>query len=159
MTKDNDSNADLDLNLDDFDLEGSSSDLSMNDPDGTGGGVSDQAADDDSVELEELFGPDDDFDFSKKEEVNLNFDDHLETSATVAAEAGLELNDSLGHDAGLDLESAGDSALDGVGVDSDADGLVAPVADAVADAADAVCLLYTSPSPRDRQKSRMPSSA
>ena len=26
-------------------------------------------------------------------------------------------------------------------------------------AVDAVCLLYTSPSPRDRQKSRMPSSA
>ena len=26
-------------------------------------------------------------------------------------------------------------------------------------AADEVCLLYTSPSPRDRQKSRMPSSA
>ena len=29
----------------------------------------------------------------------------------------------------------------------------------VADSSETVCLLYTSPSPRDRQKSRMPSSA
>ena len=33
------------------------------------------------------------------------------------------------------------------------------VADALSDANRYVCLLYTSPSPRDRQKSRMPSSA
>ena len=30
---------------------------------------------------------------------------------------------------------------------------------AITDKKDVVCLLYTSPSPRDRQKSRMPSSA
>ena len=34
-----------------------------------------------------------------------------------------------------------------------------PMLDYVFDSLDNLCLLYTSPSPRDRQKSRMPSSA
>ena len=38
-------------------------------------------------------------------------------------------------------------------VDAEADGIVKHLAEP------GVCLLYTSPSPRDRQKSRMPSSA
>ena len=42
-------------------------------------------------------------------------------------------------------------------VDADPQGATAEWYDA--DPMDGVCLLYTSPSPRDRQKSRMPSSA
>ena len=42
---------------------------------------------------------------------------------------------------------------------NDAGELSINVGDEVHVALDSVCLLYTSPSPRDRQKSRMPSSA
>ena len=50
----------------------------------------------------------------------------------------------------LPIDTNGNGAFDAVEVDSDADG--------ISDLLEA-CLLYTSPSPRDRQKSRMPSSA
>ena len=48
-------------------------------------------------------------------------------------------------------------------IESDADNLAFVVASGIKAAeepcSDSLCLLYTSPSPRDRQKSRMPSSA
>ena len=89
MNNDNDSNADLDLNLDDeFDLENSDSNLSLDDNlDPT----ADAIASDDSVELDDLFGDsDDEFDFSKKEEISLDF------SATDAMDqAGDDASESL----------------------------------------------------------------
>ena len=41
----------------------------------------------------------------------------------------------------------------------DGDALELLIADPASGAQERICLLYTSPSPRDRQKSRMPSSA
>ena len=73
MKNDNDSNADLDLNLnDEFELEDSSPELSF-DGQPTSEDSDSRAKDDDSVELDDLFGDsNDEFDFSKKEEIDLD---------------------------------------------------------------------------------------
>ena len=88
MTNENDSNADLDINLDEFDLESSDADLSLDSPTDPAPESAAQSDDDDSIELDDLFGDsDDDFNFSKKEEISLDFDGAPETVADAQQDA------------------------------------------------------------------------
>ena len=67
---------------------------------------------------------------------------------------------------GIGIGLIGRGAMDAIGRQPDASNkilvaaiVIAALVEGIAFAALFACLLYTSPSPRDRQKSRMPSSA
>ena len=80
----------------------------------------------------------------------------IDVTAADLYDAGTEENDVMGLPfvPAADGTTATDTA-DGIALVTDG---LAPYVDAVT-APGTTCLLYTSPSPRDRQKSRMPSSA
>ena len=109
------------------------------------------------------------------DEAVINFGDDQEVTLTHVADAGLLLNSDnylTFRDAALKIHSSADGQLD---IDADTELEIATTtldlngaldvsgasqfSGAVTVGVDDTCLLYTSPSPRDRQKSRMPSSA
>ena len=73
--------------------------------------------------------------------------------------SGMRINSAKDDAAGLQIADRLTSQINGLnqGNRNASDGIA--LAQTIESGMDEICLLYTSPSPRDRQKSRMPSSA